>query len=287
MIVATIVLFRKRNIISFALAFYLLHLFLVSNFVFDLGATMGERLIYHSSFGFVLIVAIGFNFLLQKINYPVVKKAIIVSGCIVLVYWSAAKDIQRNAEWKNNNTLFLSDVKAVPNSAFTNGGAGASLIDAASAVNDPIRERQILDSAIGYLKKSILIHNRYVNGYLNLGYAYFLEKNYDSAKISWDRGKEIFPANTFLPAYYTNLAAAYSNKGVEMIKSTQPELGVQLFEKAVACTPNDIDLLNNLGTSYYFIRKDAVKASQQWERSLQIQPGNKGAMDGMALLNKK
>ncbi|MCE9537843.1 MAG: hypothetical protein K8R85_01315, partial [Bacteroidetes bacterium] len=58
MIAATFVLFFKRNILSFAFAFYLLHLFLVSNFLMDLGATMGERLVYHSSFGFAIAIAI-------------------------------------------------------------------------------------------------------------------------------------------------------------------------------------------------------------------------------------
>ena len=62
---ATIYLFMKRNILSFALAFYLLHLLLVSNLIMNLGATMGERLIYHSSFGFAIIIAI-FKYIIHE-----------------------------------------------------------------------------------------------------------------------------------------------------------------------------------------------------------------------------
>jgi protein O-mannosyl-transferase len=287
MVVAAIVLFRKRNILSFALAFYLLHLFLVSNLVFDLGATMGERLIYHSSLGFVLIIAIGINCLLQKINQPVVKQTILVAGCLAIVYWCAANDIRRNAQWKNNATLYMTDVKAVPNSVFSNGNAGEAMINASEKAKSRAIQLQMLDSAIFYLKRALAIHDKFVNGYLNLGYAYVLKGDYDKAKENWDIAKSIFPTNPFLAQYYSIVGSAYSNKGIELLKSAQPHDGVILFEKAVACEPDNIDFLNNLGMGYYFVDKLPEKARQQWEKSLRIKPANKVALDGMALFNKK
>ena len=59
LIAAGIMLWRRRNPLSWAIAFYLLNLFFVSNLLIDIGATMGERLIYHASVGFVLALAWG------------------------------------------------------------------------------------------------------------------------------------------------------------------------------------------------------------------------------------
>ncbi|HMG83937.1 MAG TPA: hypothetical protein VK559_12930 [Ferruginibacter sp.] len=287
MIVATIILFRKRSILSFALAFYLLHLFLVSNLMFDLGATMGERLVYHSSFGFFLIVAIGINYLLEKINQPMVRQAVLVVGCLALVFWCAAKDIERNAQWKNNGTLFLADVNAVPNSALSNGNAGQTLVDSAILITDSLKKVETLNHAIVYLKKAITIHTKYVNGYLNLGYAYYLLNDYDIAKANWDTAKAIFPTNPFLGPYYANLGVSYSNLGIKQLKSANPELGVISFEKAVECSPTNVNFLNNLGMGYYYIDHEPEKAKQIWERSLQVQPGNTTATQAMLLFNNK
>jgi hypothetical protein len=52
-----IYLVRRRNVLGFAIAFYLVNLLLVCNLIFNIGGTMGERLIYHSSVGFAIATA--------------------------------------------------------------------------------------------------------------------------------------------------------------------------------------------------------------------------------------
>ena len=60
-------LLKKRSWIAFAIAFYLAHLFLVSNLAMPIGATMGERLVYHSSLGFVMVEAFLLLLLLNRL----------------------------------------------------------------------------------------------------------------------------------------------------------------------------------------------------------------------------
>ncbi|MBI3883818.1 MAG: hypothetical protein HY305_06315, partial [Sphingobacteriales bacterium] len=213
LIVAAIILFIRRNIMSFAITFYLLHLLLVSNLFFDLGATMGERLIYHSSFGFFILIAIAIDWLLKKIQQPGLQKALGTIVCCLLVFWCAAKDIKRNAEWKNSTTLFLTDVKTVPNSVLANGNAGKALIDQSMLPANKDKRVKLLDSAIQYVSKAVITHDKYVNGYLNLGFAYCQLKEFDKAKVYWDKAKELYPQNPYLPGYYGELGAGYSNKG--------------------------------------------------------------------------
>jgi len=281
MIVATIILFRKRNIISFALAFYLLHLFLVSNFAFDLGATMGERLIYHSSLGFVMILAIGFNFLLEKIKQPVAKGAVLVSVCLLLVGWCAAKDIQRNAEWKDDTTLPLADVQKYPNSAFLNNNAANALIDSALNAGDSAKKVEFAGRSIPYLQQAVTIHPAFATAYLNLGFAYFLTGNLDSAQKYYDHVKAIFPTYPYLESHYQQLAGVYNTMAIGY-ETTNQLLTAKYFEKALACEPNNVDYINNTAVGYYYITHEPEKAKQLWERSLQLQPGNQSAVNGLA-----
>jgi len=48
---------KRRHVLSFAIAFYLVNLLLICNIIFNIGGTMGERLIYHSSVGFCIAIA--------------------------------------------------------------------------------------------------------------------------------------------------------------------------------------------------------------------------------------
>jgi tetratricopeptide (TPR) repeat protein len=281
MIVAAIILLGKRNIISFALAFYLLHLFLVSNFVFDLGATMGERLIYHSSLGFVMILAIGINFLLQKINSAAIKGGVLVSICLLLVGWCAAKDIERNKEWKENATLYSADVKKYPNSSFLNNNASSAYIDSAYAATDTLRKYRLSDSAIVLLKKATSIHDHFTMAYLNLGFAYFMKGELDSAKENYDKVKSLFSTYALLPAYYHQLGVAYSTRAIAF-EGKDPAIAIHLFENALACDPDNADYLNNLAFGYYHFANQPDKAKQLWQRSLQIVPNNQPALQGLS-----
>jgi protein O-mannosyl-transferase len=53
----TVKLWHKKHFLAFPLVFFFAFFMLVNNLLFDIGATMGERLVYHSSIGFCLIVA--------------------------------------------------------------------------------------------------------------------------------------------------------------------------------------------------------------------------------------
>jgi tetratricopeptide (TPR) repeat protein len=285
-IVATIILFRKRNIIAFALAFYLIHLFLVSNLVFDLGATMGERLIYHSSLGFAMVLAIGINYAFTKIPSSTAKGSILIAGCLLLVGWCAAKDMERNVEWYNNPTLSLADVKKCPNSCMLNSNAANALIDSARNMTDSLKKREVVNHAIALLEKAITIHPLYEDAYLNLGSAHYLNDEYDSAMQDYNKVKKIYPRYPNLSEHYAELGTGYNNKAI-LLGDKDKLLTVHFFEKALACEPDNIIYLNNLAIGYYFVIKEPEKAKQLWQRSLQISPGNPAAVQGMLLFDKK
>ncbi|MEO6903670.1 MAG: tetratricopeptide repeat protein [Bacteroidia bacterium] len=284
LIVLTIILFFKRNIIAFGLAFYLLHLFLISNLFMDIGATMGERLIYHSSFGFLLIIALYISWGLQKINNVTTKNAVGIFLGVLLIFWFGKITIARNFDWKNDTTLFIADAKTVPNSALVNGNAGKGYIDLSEKPENKLRENELIQKAIYHLNRAIEIHPKYVNGYLNLGVAYFKLKEYENANQYWDKAKFIYPNNPFLKKNYTLLASVYFNEAMNIGKE-QPLVAIRFLEKAVAIDSLNADYWYNIGGANFTI-KNYDSARKAWEKTLQLKPDYIQAQQGMAALPK-
>ncbi len=290
LIATTIWLFFKRNILSFALAFYLLHLALVSNLLMEIGATMGERLVYNSSFGFAMIMAVGVNWLLEKINQP---KAKIIVGLIlagVITFWCADKVIKRNAQWKTDSILFIADAETVPNSVLVNGNAGKAYMDESEKPENKPKEKEFIEKAIYHLKRAVSIHTKYVNGYLNLGVAYYKLNDFDKAKEQWDIAQKIYPNNPFLITNYRALGTIFYNKAVTLGSAKPLEIpklleAIKLLEKATEVDPNNSNYWYDLGGVCYMVR-DYTKARNAWQQALVVDPNNERARNGLAALPK-
>jgi tetratricopeptide (TPR) repeat protein len=197
-------LWQKRHPLAFAMLFFFGFFMLINNIFFDIGATMGERLIYHSSLGFCMMLAWGIVWLAERLQEH--KRKIIVTATIIaLAIPAAAITWDRNLEWKNDETLFIADVQKHPNSALCNGNAGARFMDRGlKYIGDSTMQDSVnfyADTAIFYLQRAVKIHPRYANGWLNLGLCYYNKKDYDSASIAWERVYGIFPSNPILQSY--------------------------------------------------------------------------------------
>ncbi|MCW3084964.1 MAG: hypothetical protein JWP12_2330 [Bacteroidetes bacterium] len=285
LIVTAVVLFFKRNIISFAITFYLVHLFLISNLKFDIGATMGERLVYHSSFGFAICLALFINWLLQKQQEENSRKMILTVLTVVLVVGSAAVVIPRNANWKNDNTLFITDAETVPNSALVNGNAGKAYVDLSDMPENKAQEKELLSKAMYHLAKSVSIHKKYVNGYLNLGVCYYKLGDFDRAKAYWDTAKVIFPNNPLLKRNFALLGTVYMNEALK-IGGKDPQKAITFLEKAVACDPSNPDLWYNLGGACYTVQ-NYQRAREAWTQTLVLKQDYEQAKQGLAAIQGK
>jgi protein O-mannosyl-transferase len=285
LIAATIILFVKRHILSFAFAFYLLHLALVCNLLFDVGATMGERLVYHSSLGFAVSIGLALSWLINRIAKEQTHKVILVAVSLLVSIPAAFAVIPRNADWKNDNTLFIHDAEVVPNSALVNGNAGKGYVDLSELPENKSREKELLMKAIYHLNRAVSIHTQYVNGYLNLGVCYFKLKDYEKAKEYWDKAKTIFPNNPYLKRNYPLLGLAYMNEALA-IGQKDPAKAIVLLEKAVVCDPVNPDLWYNLGGASYTVQ-NYTRAREAWTQTLLLKPDYEQAKHGLAAIQGK
>ncbi len=111
---------KNRTIWSYASAFYLVTLSIVSNVFVSVGTFMNERFVYHASIAFCIAVA---YFLTRKF----VPKAVTVSIATLLILAFSIRTVIRVPDWKNGTTLNTSAMIYSPNSARANCFYGVSL----------------------------------------------------------------------------------------------------------------------------------------------------------------
>lgn len=226
MICLLIYLLAKRHVIAFALLFYFGFFSMICNVFFDIGATMGERLIYHSSLGFCMAVAWLLVEGLRKIR--VAQSYLLTSLFLLISIPAFMLTTSRNANWKNDFTLFTNDAKLHPNSALINGNAGSQFMNKSLYFlgrdtiigldtilkygRDTLKVHRYADTASVYLLRATKAHRKYVNGFLNLGLTYYYREQYELAGQAWGQAYQYFPTNSILLQYQQMLVIQANNK---------------------------------------------------------------------------
>ena len=272
---------HNNSVLCFAIAIYLLHLALVCNIFFDIGATMGERLIYHSSIGFVIAVAYFLVRAFEKIKDKAVSQKALIGFMSVIIVLSAWKTIARNADWKNDATLFAADIKTVPNSVLVSANVAASLITQADYQKDEKDRQKYLYDAIEILNRTLSIHHTFVAAFLNRGIAWYKLGDMDMAKPNFDTVSKLYPTYPTLPGMYKLIGDYYMKKGWEQYgkKGKFPE-AIRELRKAAAIDSVNAEVWYNLGGAY-FSNRQFPEAAMSWQRALKIQPNYPRAREGM------
>ncbi len=279
-IAAGIVLFRKRHILCFAIAFYLLNLLLISNLVFNIGAPMGERLIYHSSVGFVMVIAWLLYEGYRRTKDAQLAKAWLTSLMVIIIALSGYKTMARNIDWKNDHNLFLADVKTAPNSVVTNANAGACYIGMADGTTDTVLKRKYLDTSLNYLNKSLKLDPTFSNGYLNRGVVYYKLGDIDHALSDFDSLKRIFPHYPTLPQLFHLIGNHYIDVGWNQYgKQGKYAEAMVVFRKGLEADPTNADLWYNLGGAAYSLQQYDT-AYMAWQNALKYNPNHAQAQKG-------
>lgn len=261
--------YKEKNWSLFAVAFYLFNIALVTNFIFNVGATMGERLAFHSSLGFCILAVFAFNFLAQKVNKP--ELALLITLPIVLAY--SVKTVARNKAWENDITLALTDVEICPNSTALNGNAASRCLDLSEMPANVARQKELVEKSIQYGRKALGIHPGFVNGYLNIGIAFAKMDMLDSAKAAWEKAFRLYPSHPNKTQYYSMLANTYWVKGYNMGTKQQWAEGKELLLKAVALDSTNVRYWYDLG-GFAFNSGDQGLAREAWMRGYRINPND-------------
>jgi len=249
--------FKERSVLCFAIAFYLFNLLLVCNIIFNIGGTMGERLIFHSSVGFCIAVAYFLYKGMEKIK-PAATGRMALAGCMVLIVGLYGfKTIERNADWKNDEILFSHDIENAPNSVLVNANVASSFVNKSEAEPDTVKKHQLLRKGLIYYNKALEVHPTFVSGYMNRGVAYLKLDMPDSAKANYDRAIALYPN-------YPKLYEVYYNLGVCFYLAGRVQEAIGIWQKVLKIEPKYILAQQSINT--------AVQAMQAAQQQAMAQP---------------
>jgi tetratricopeptide (TPR) repeat protein len=282
---------KKRLIMAFALLFYLLNLLLVSNLQikfgtitlgFNIGASMGERLVYNSSLGLIILVFYGLYLLTKKLNNR--KMALYVGGgitaLVAIPFFMIVQE--RCAAWKNDYTLATTDVKIHPNSSLLNANAGTYILNKSDLLENKDKSTEMVLEARKYTLKALEIHPTMANGWMNLAVIEHRLKDYEGAEKAVNKVIEIFPSNPKVPLFQDMVSNDYISVGFEKYKEGKVDSCFMYLYKAKKVGPYNPEVYYNLGGAYLTISKNLDSATYYFTRTLQLNPNHQQASQGLA-----
>lgn len=285
-----------RKVIAFGAFFYLVTFSIVSNFFFNIGAPMGERFSYLPSIGFCIAMA-GIISIILKIETQKAfsYKLKFLLPLILIVPAASYATIQRNKAWKDNFTLYKTDLGTVPNSA------RAQLFYGIEMLNKHYKTKNTneLLLAIGAMETACRINPDFYHAFYNLGLAYQANDDHQKAVKSFERVLQIEPKhinshyylgmsygkgfNQFDKAiefiekgltYGYNGADGYVNLGISYAMKGDFQNALKTFDKGISLTPANPNLYLNMGITYENLG-EKEKAKPYFEKAFSLDPSLK------------
>lgn len=269
--------FLKKHLYSFCILYFIITFSVVSNLLFPVGTTMSERFVYMSSVSFCLFVA----YLVHQIpvrkgklerDSTLYRTAMALTMVILLGY--SVKTIARNPAWKDNYTLFSTDIRYSPNSAKLNnalGGTSLEFLDKPGVT--PPEKRFYADQAKSVLARAIEIHPKFTNAYLLMGNAYLKgDSNFVMAAKYYAQCLTINP----------NYRDAITNLGVALHKINDADQRLAVLNEALHSSPANFRLLYHRGLAERNASQYAT-AIESFRKAIQVKPDYGEAYNQMGL----
>jgi tetratricopeptide (TPR) repeat protein len=179
--------------------------------------------------------------------------------------------ILRNPAWKDNYTLFSTDIHTSVNSAKLQNALGGELNTKAEKAATPALREKYAREALTHLEKAVKIHPFYKNAYLLMGNCYYYSQDYENAVLFYQKCLTIDSgykdALSNLPVAYRDLGKYYGEKKNDLPRA------FEALNKSYQMRPEDAETLRLLGVANAFSGKPQV-AIEFFEKALKIQPDN-------------
>ncbi|HNQ13014.1 MAG TPA: tetratricopeptide repeat protein [Bacteroidia bacterium] len=255
---------KKKDILSFGIWYFILSFSIFSNLVLTIGSSFGERFLYSPTLGFAIVLGWLIYLLSKKdelkpstqINSFLANNKISLLITLVITIGYSAKTWSRNYVWKDNITLFSTDVKVHDKSTRTHYYLG-NLLTKPELVseNDSASRKLLLDSAIAELQRSVDILPSFSDAYTQMGVAYYRLGMRDSALAKYRKSLQ----------YNPYASSVHNNIGTVFFETGQYDQALNAFREAVRLDPRYAEAYANMGSTYGTIGKyqDAINAFQQ------------------------
>lgn len=235
----------KKSVWGFIAAFFFVASLPMILFIISRGGIFAERFLYASSLSVCLMIIYSlskiFKQALSSEDMPFIKiitlhLRIIVPFFIVFSLFSI-KTFSRNFAWKDNRTLFSTDIKTGMNSVQNLQQYGNQLLKFdCTNEKDPEKKKMYFDEAMRHFRRAVEILPSHGESYYSMGYAYHVVMpNYDSAMKYYKKVVEIYPA----------VSDCYNNMGTICETQGKFELASYYYNKAVSINRFNVNAKNN------------------------------------------
>ena len=234
----------RRDPYAFGMLFFLITISIISNIPFLIKSTMAERFMFFPSAGFCLIVAL----LIEKWarnDQKIIKLTKVLSLLIPLSIIYIVIITERNKDWRDNYTLYKTDIEKVPDNSRLNYLLGYELLNMAKQEENKETKMSVLDEAISFTRRSLAIHPDYYFAEIDNGEAYFLKGQYDSAEIYYLAAIRLFP-NLMIPRTY--LSGIY-------LTWKQYQKDIELCKESIILSPDYVAAFADIAESYLQLGK--------------------------------
>lgn len=265
----------KKDPIAFGILFFLLAFSIQSNIAIIIGTNMSERFMFMASVGFCLILAVllyRLMLLLKKQkdllkNFKDFNIAWALVGLVVLLF--SIKTITRNPVWKNDYTLFTSDVKLSPNSAKLRNAAAGEILGTVILPENADKKDALIDEAIAHLDVALANHPGYSNAWLLYGNAHYYKGEHETALAAYDKADFWRPGHQDV---VNNRAVVLRDLGKEYgEKRGDLQKGIRYLKESIKLNNQDADTYRYLGISYGNLGQ-TQEAINNFQKSLDLRP---------------
>lgn len=242
------ILYRKNRVALFGLLLIVIPLSPALYLRAIQANTMAERYLYLPSLGFVLLAALGAEWMAERGRKwrRHTNVALVIFLCLC-----ALGTVSRNRIWKDDFSLWSDTVRKSPGAALAHDGFGAALATR-GRYGEAIREYRIALN----IYEDAATHN-------NLGLAYEESDQLDKAVEQYELALAMNPL----------LADAYYNLGIALERKGLVEAAIEQYRAAIKIKP-DSDAYFNLG-NLLMNQGKRYEAMSAYEAALSLNPGRK------------
>jgi protein O-mannosyl-transferase len=268
---------KRRSIVAYGILFFLITFSVVSNLPFSIGTFLSERFLFTPSLGFVLVVAWLISARMPLRNN---RKALLV---LALSLACLVKTYGRNQVWKDDFTLFTTDVRTSANSIKGNLAASVSFLMEAQKLGDGALATRYRTSALDHAKKAVSLYQQhldaeqlktssYANAVVLLGDCYGANQMADAALQTY--------ATIF--TWSTNREHLVEAIEKTLDKSGDVDFKLKSYAEFLRLDPDSFIFNYRLGYLYGKEKNDLVRSIQYLRRAVELRPTEILALEALS-----
>jgi tetratricopeptide (TPR) repeat protein len=301
----------KKDPWAFCIIFFLATIFLFSNIPFLMGAELAERFAFFASTSVCLAAALAFEKWIIKSesnDILILKNSKVLMVLVPLCLLFGGMTMARNTDWKDELTLYMSDVKKSPNDCRLYHYIGTALAENVYATEPDSNKRRELDvQSMDYLRHSLSIYNDFTEAHVELGRIYDRKHMYDSAIVHDKKALELNPthptANNNLGSVFLstgryaeaivylnrsvmlnpNFKYAYLNLARSHMQLKHYDSAIYNFRMMLRFDPKYIDAEQEMGSAFYMLC-NFDSAAYHYKQVLTINPNDPNAVNNLGAI---